>query len=56
MEIFSDLVISLGNNIEFLKFVMSILISHILFDYKRKKENERILKIELEKLINNLKK
>jgi hypothetical protein len=56
LEIFSDLVISLGNNIVFLKLVMSILISHILFDYKRKKENERRLKIELEKLINNFKK
>ena len=35
---------------------MSILIAHIIFDHKRKKENDKRLKIELQKLIKNFRK
>ena len=56
LEIFNEFIFSLGSNPKFLKLVMSILIAHIIFDHKRKKENDKRLKIELQKLIKNFRK
>ena len=55
LEIHNDYILGLANNSNFLKLIISILLTHTVFDYQKRLKKDTELKNEILKLINNIK-